>query len=138
MSKIGYYRQQCKWGISVTTANIVVNKDEENAHNTSYIREKNRRFRAGNGRARPTGPQAKRVAPEKDRGPSGEKFFRMDSLEKVLKHMEFDAKKNTGQKEQIPTIGDGKLNTANEFGNISTGQNSLKVGKPLISRKWQK
>ena len=51
---------------------------------------------------------------------------------------EFSAKKNTGRKEQLLTIEDGKLKTANEFENISSGQNSLKPGRTLISRKFQK
>ena len=55
-----------------------------------------------------------------------------------LSMWKFGAKKNTGQKEQIPTIKDGKLQTVNEFDNISTGQSSLKIGKPPYFSKVPK
>ena len=51
---------------------------------------------------------------------------------------EFNAKKEYRSKEQILTIGDGKLKTANELGNISTGQNSLKLGKTPYFQKVSK
>ena len=71
--------QKCKLGISATTANNAISKDVENAHNTSYIRKKSA-ISNGNGRASHTASQAKRAALEKNRVPSGKKFFRMASL----------------------------------------------------------
>ena len=48
--------QKCKLNISATTANNVVNKDEENAYNAPFIR-KNRRFRTKNGSVYPANAQ---------------------------------------------------------------------------------
>ena len=50
----------------------------------------------------------------------------------------FSAKRILAIKDQILTIEDGNSKRASNFGNISTGQNSLKLGGPLISRKCQK
>ena len=50
---------------------------------------------------------------------------------------EFDATKNTGQKEQILTIEDGKLKTVNEFDNISTDHDSLNLGGSLFLESFK-
>ena len=62
----------------------------------------------------------------------------MASLGKVLNRVGIQFKKITGQKEQLFAIEDGELKTANEFGNISTDRNSLKLGKtPLFLESVQ-
>ena len=100
----------------------------------SFLRPpENRRIRTKNSRYGPTRPQIKRVALGENRGPSGKKFPRMDTLEKFLSIWEFRVEKNDGPNDQILTIEDGELKTANEFDYYSSDQNALKLGRTLIS-----
>ena len=57
---------------------------------------------------------------------------------KFLSIWEFSVEKNAGHKDQILTVEDGELKTANEFDCFFSDQSALKLGKPLISRNFRK
>ena len=127
--------QKCKLGISATAANNVINKDGENAHNASYIRQKIGDFERKTEEHSPPSYKSNGWLWGIIAGQVERSSLEWLPWERFLSMWEFDAKRNTGQKAQIPTIEDGKLVTANEFGSISTGLNSLKLGKtPYFSK----